>query len=62
MSQTSLKNELIESAIRTQNNPFLYEFMKHSKELVFVTDFNKDWDLWHRRLGHLSDEYINKLN
>ncbi len=65
-SNILLKNTLIGYAIRTKENPYLYEFenCESSSEHVYVTNSpnNSSWSLWHRRLGHLSNNYMSKLN
>ena len=65
MSQISLNKELIGRAIRTADNPYLYEFVKPSSDSVLVTksiNSTADWSVWHQRLGHLSGVYMSKLN
>lgn len=55
-------NQYIGCATRNVSNPYLYEFEYIPKETVLVTTSTVDWDLWHRRLGHLSSDYMNKLH
>ena len=71
-----MNNQLIGCAARTSENPYLYEFerpeidsilVNESKqkkiESVLVARSNKttNWSTWHKRLGHLSGTYMNKL-
>ena len=61
LSKILLKNDLIGYAVRTKENPYLYEFEIPKSEKVFVTNLLKksNWSLWHRRLGHLSSSYLS---
>ena len=63
MSEISLKNDLIACAVRSNENPYLYEIKILSNDSVFVTRSNntKDWSVWHQRLGHLSGDNMKKL-
>ena len=52
-------------AIRTKENPFLYEILTRKEDRINVSNSVKrseqDWKLWHKRLGHLSSQNMNKL-
>lgn len=64
MSRISLNQELIACAMRTSDNPYLYEFLRPSNDSVLVTkskNSTADWSVWHQRLGHLSGDYMDKL-
>ncbi len=52
---------LIGCAVRTKRNPYLYEFEYQQRDTVLLTTTMNRWSLWHQRLGHLSDDYMNKL-
>ena len=75
-SQIFCSDEFVGSAVRTRENPYLYEFQLQGKfyvnnfisnEKVCVTNSCKfsnetDWSLWHKRLGHLSGKYMSKFD
>ena len=72
VSSIFLNDELIGCANRDKNDSFLYEFENFSKESIVESDSREkllvinssdkdDCSLWHQRLGHLSGDYMRKL-
>ena len=72
VSSIFLNDELIGCANRDKNDSFLYEFENFSKESIVESDSREkllvinssdkdDWSLWYQRLGHLSGDYMRKL-
>ena len=61
ISSIMLHNELVGNANRS-NNSFLYEFENYSNQQVLVANSVENSILWHQRLGHLSDDYMRKLD
>lgn len=67
-SSISSGDELVGVTVRTTKDPFLYE-MAHQrvdrvntvKRVNELVKSKKDWMLWHQRLGHLSSQYMTKL-
>ena len=65
MSEISSGHDLVGVAVRTVENPFLYEIVSQKKDRInaisSVKQEQKNWTLWHQRLGHLSSQYMTKL-
>ena len=63
VTQVNYKDELIGVARRKNSNPYLYEFDLASKDKVLVAKPSKkvSWTIWHKRLAHLSGNYMSKL-
>ena len=67
-SSISSGDELVGVAVRTAENPFLYEMVHQRvdkvntvKRINELVKSKKDWMLRHQRLGHLSSQYMTKL-